>query len=438
MPDTPDFGEDRWLPDRMAAVGFIIRGERDIYHDYARLMEGFFHAIRGEVLKPILRIIDPFGVFHGVDRFNQMLTDFLTGGITKLLNTAYGRVLGDNFPFSNRPYVTRHLEEVRNKMVRTPEEVFDLIRTQVDNGINAGEGIPELAERIDQTLLNAKAERWVNRGVVVARTESISAYNGGTNDAFQVIQDETGETFEKVWLATMDTRTRETHFIADGQRVAFAQPFIVGGFPGFFPGDPELPAQERIQCRCTFLVVEPGESVDLAGREWKNPKRVAAEVASRAARGVQRAGDASQVSSQERRVVADLLAHADELINNQASKRALTARASGMRRAAGDYAPALEPLFLAMEAGDATAMRSAIAEAEARAGLATVGGQAGEFLRFDAARMEPIGKARIQQGAPVVVLRPGYSTVIDGETVVLMRAAVTSATEEEYAAGQRS
>ncbi len=283
---TPDFGEDRWLPDRMAALGFVIKGERDIYQDYARLMEGFFDAIRGQVLKPLLKIIDPFGVFHGVAVFNDMLTKFLTGGITAVLNTAYGRVLGDNFPFSNRPFVTQHLQRVKNYMVRTPDEVFGLIRTELDNGINAGEGIPELAKRIDETLLHAGAERWKNRGVVVARTESLSAYNGGTNDAFTVMGEELGETYEKVWLATLDHRTRDTHFVADGQRVAFGMPFIVGGFPGMVPGDPELPASERIQCRCTFLVVEPGEDVDLAGRGWKTPRQNAAVVSSRAQRGI--------------------------------------------------------------------------------------------------------------------------------------------------------
>jgi hypothetical protein len=283
---VPGLTEDRWLPDRMAALGILVRGERDIYQDYARMMDKFFAAIRGDVLKPYLKIIDPFGVFHGVATFNRLLSDFIAGGVTKMMETAYGRVLGESFPFTNRPFVARHLEQVRNRMVRTPEQVFGLIRDEVDEGINAGEGIPELAKRIDQTLLNANHETWKNRGVVVARTESMSAYNGGTLDAFQAVQDETGERLEKLWLATVDTRTRDTHFIADGQRVPFASPFMVGGFPGMFPGDPLLPPQEVIQCRCTFLVVEPGEVVDLAHRGWKPNSATSAEVHRRAERGI--------------------------------------------------------------------------------------------------------------------------------------------------------
>lgn len=283
---TPGLQEDKWLPNRLAALGIVIRGERDIYQDYVRMLDQFFDIIRPHILKPLLRIIDPFGVFAGVAQFNRLLAEFLAGGVTTMLESAYGRVLGEQYPFTNRPYVARHLEQVRNKMVRTPDEVFDYIRVAVDEGISEGEGIPELAERIDQQLLRTGTERWTNRAVVVARTESISAYNGGTNDAFQAVSDETGDAFEKVWLATMDHRTRDTHFIADGQRVPYGSPFIVGGFPGFFPGDPDLPAQERIQCRCTFLVVEPGEDTDLSNRGWQSAGRIARQVASRAQRGI--------------------------------------------------------------------------------------------------------------------------------------------------------
>lgn len=286
-----NLGEDVWLPDRMAALGFLIQGERKIYDDYVRMLDGFFDAIRGQILKPALRIIDPFGVFAGLSRFNRLLGDFLTGGVTWVLRHAYERVLGTGYAFSARPYVAQHLEGVRNRMVRTPDEVFDLVRTELEEGIHNGEGVPELAQRIDDQLLRTGSERWRNRAVVVARTESLSAYNGGSYDSFQVLEDETGDPLEKIWLATMDARTRDTHFVADGQRAPLAGAFSVGGFPAQFPGDPTLPAGERIQCRCTMLVVEPGESVDMAGRGWKAADVTAAEVDRRAARGIIRARD---------------------------------------------------------------------------------------------------------------------------------------------------
>ena len=291
QPDVPDRKLDLWLPERLAGVGFLLEGEKRIYRDYEHLLDGFLDEIRTNVLNPLALFIDPFGVFSGLARFRRLLTDFLTGGVTWVLRTAFERVLGAGYPFTNRPWVNQHLAEVANHMVRTPDQVFDYVRADVEAGTMRGESIPQIAERIDETLLRTGAERWVNRGVVVARTEALSAYNGGTFDAFRAWRDETDETFEKVWLATMDPRTRDTHFASDGQRVPFDQPFIVGGFPGMVPGDPALPAQERIQCRCTFLVVEPDEDVDMAGRGWKPADVTAREVARRAKRGIIRAGD---------------------------------------------------------------------------------------------------------------------------------------------------
>lgn len=290
-PNVPDQKLDLWLPERMAAVGYLLEGEKRIYNDYEHLLDEFFDAIRTNVLNPLAIFIDPFGVFRGLAKFSQGLTDFLTGGVTWVLRTAFERVLGAGYPFSDRAFVIRHLEEVRNRMVRTPDEVFDLVRTDVEQGTGRGESIPQMAARIEETLLRTGSERWVNRGVVVARTEALSAYNGGTYDAFDVMREEMDFEFEKVWLATMDPRTRDTHFAADGQRVPFAQPFMVGGFPANVPGDPTLPARERIQCRCSFLVVEPGEDVDMAGRGWKTAAQTDAEVARRAGRGIIRAGD---------------------------------------------------------------------------------------------------------------------------------------------------
>jgi hypothetical protein len=59
----------------------------------------------------------------------------------------------------------------------------------------------------------------------------------------------------KAWQATNDTRTRHTHHEADGQTVMVTEPFIVGGAPLAFPGDPTGPPQEVINCRCANLVL---------------------------------------------------------------------------------------------------------------------------------------------------------------------------------------
>lgn len=67
--------------------------------------------------------------------------------------------------------------------------------------------------------------------------------------------------------STDDTRTRPTHHEADGQRTLLTEPFIVGGARLLYPGDPRGPAQEVIQCRCSFLPITLGETLDWTSRQ---------------------------------------------------------------------------------------------------------------------------------------------------------------------------
>ena len=82
-------------------------------------------------------------------------------------------------------------------------------------------------------------------------------------------EEESGTDMVKVWLATEDSRTRPSHREADGQRVPMGANFIVGGHSLAFPGDPSGPPGEIIQCRCTMLLMEPDEDVDLSDRQLR-------------------------------------------------------------------------------------------------------------------------------------------------------------------------
>jgi hypothetical protein len=39
----------------------------------------------------------------------------------------------------------------------------------------------------------------------------------------------------------------------DEQTVALDEPFDVGGFPAAYPGDPSLPPEESVGCRCVVV-----------------------------------------------------------------------------------------------------------------------------------------------------------------------------------------
>jgi len=260
-------GTDPWLPERLAQRKAIQLGERTVYDDYyARLSAWMVKAYRRMQAAPLP---GPDLLWALVPDWVQSMAQFVNTTIHGLVGAAYASLLGPTYAFDKRPYVTRYLGEVQNRLVNLPEQVYDLVVEQVAEGAGLGEGIPAIRDRIQRVFDTTGSDYWPNRATVVARTETISALNAGRTDAFRAVADELGDDeFEQMWLATEDSRTRPTHRAADGQRVPLGQPFIVGGFPLLFPGDPAGPPQETIQCRCTTLLLRPGEDVDLSNRQF--------------------------------------------------------------------------------------------------------------------------------------------------------------------------
>lgn len=272
MADNPVWngqGYDPWLPYRLRAQAEFAQSERKIYADfYARLT-----AWLEEVLSAIFSggRIDPHAVYETVPEWNASMREFADSTILDVMSEPYDAMFGDDFEIDTRPYVIEYLNQVENRMSRTPDEVFDLIATEVARGAEEGDSIPEVAESIDELLSATDTPRWKNRAVVVARTETIGALNAGRNDTFDIVAENlapTGAEFETVWLATADERTRETHRAADGQRVPVGGRFQVGFASLAFPGDPSGPAGEVIQCRCTTLLMKVGENEDLSRQSF--------------------------------------------------------------------------------------------------------------------------------------------------------------------------
>lgn len=115
----------------------------------------------------------------------------------------------------------------------------------ISKGVEEGWSIPKIAEQI-RGLLAGMSDA---RALRIARTETIGAANAGAMFAAK----STGLPLKKEWLATMDTRTRETHAEADGQTRDMDEPFTVGGYLMEQPGDPTAPPSETVNCRCTVV-----------------------------------------------------------------------------------------------------------------------------------------------------------------------------------------
>lgn len=270
LPQEPYDGDgvDPWLPTRLARLDQIVLGERSVYDEWFAKVSRWLVGVRRGVITPYR--VDPNGVWKYVPQWLREMTDLVRVTIAPMVGQAYRSIFGGGYSYDQRPYVVNYLAEVQNRLVRTPNEVYDLIVSQLAEGAMQGESVADLSARVALTLDATATERWPNRATVVARTETISAYNAGRSGAFQQVATDLDEPFEQVWLATVDKRTRPSHREADGQRVPVGRQFLVGGALLWRPGDPGGPAKETIQCRCTTLLVRPGEMVDLSNRQFED------------------------------------------------------------------------------------------------------------------------------------------------------------------------
>lgn len=122
------------------------------------------------------------------------------------------------------------------------------ISSQVLHGILGGETIPKIASRMVDVVGMDK-----NVAIRNARTAVTSAENGGRMDTYDAAE-AMGIRLQKEWVATHDTRTRESHGRIDGERVNKDAAFSNGCR---FPGDPDGAPEEVYNCRCTMVAFLP-------------------------------------------------------------------------------------------------------------------------------------------------------------------------------------
>jgi hypothetical protein len=263
-------GQDPWIVSRLDSKIGIARVEGEVRHSVWTELSSWLVGTARRLLRgsgpP-----DPYQIWSRAPLWSAAVDKIVRGPIRGAMGSAYRSLLGENYDFGQRPFVSEYLAQVKNRMVRTPDQVYDLVASEVSRAVIRGEGVPELRDRIELILSITDTERWPGRATTIARTEAIGALNASRYDAFVAAADEEGLPMEKQWLSTVDDRTRHSHREADGQRVPVRGAFSVGGSSLLFPGDPSGPPQEVINCRCTMLLVPPEEDVDMSDRQlpWR-------------------------------------------------------------------------------------------------------------------------------------------------------------------------
>ena len=175
------------------------------------------------------------------------------------------------------------MELVANKPDLLPQAAFDKakdsawnsrhVTSAVTQAVLQGQTVTQLADAV--AGIAAMDQR---AAMKAARTAITSAHSLGKLKAYERAVD-VGIDVKKQWLAALDSRTRGSHRHLDGEVVELDAEFSNGLK---YPGDPDGPASEVYNCRCTLVPVigdveyDGVERADKLGKmgyaEWKAEK----------------------------------------------------------------------------------------------------------------------------------------------------------------------
>ena len=162
------------------------------------------------------------------------------------------RKFADRFEAAALRWISTMVANKVTPIVRTTQrDAIKIIRGATQQGWQEGLGVSQIGGLIMSQITQRGGEiaRW--RANVISRTETHTAAQAAGFETEASL----GLTLRKEWVAAADERTRESHAEADGQVVGHAEDYSVGGHACQYPGDPSLPPEESINCRCASVAI---------------------------------------------------------------------------------------------------------------------------------------------------------------------------------------
>ena len=124
------------------------------------------------------------------------------------------------------------------------KKIASIIAREIITGASIDDVAKTMAEELSSTNKAAMTR--------YARTAMTAAQNAGRMEVLEEAQ-EMGVRVKKIWLATLDNRTREAHADLDGQIQDVDAPFHSSLGPIMYPGDPAADPANTWNCRCTLI-----------------------------------------------------------------------------------------------------------------------------------------------------------------------------------------
>lgn len=116
----------------------------------------------------------------------------------------------------------------------------------------------DLSDKQIDSMVARYQDRFVDyRARVIARTESLRAVHQGTADMWKqatISGDVDADSVTRTWRTAHDGRVRSSHRAMDRQERGLGEAFETGdGVQLQYPGDPDAPPSESVQCRCVVV-----------------------------------------------------------------------------------------------------------------------------------------------------------------------------------------
>lgn len=196
-----------------------------------------------------------------ISKANQTALDYVNGKTPNIYANNFNQINGDakkvgiKFTTINEDVVRKRIAEGDIKLpkprVSVPKDVrwnTKKMNSAVLQGILQGESMNDIAKRL-LPIVDSNASSAIRN----ARTLVTQAENSGRLDSYKALEEE-GAVLKKVWMATPDDRTRESHLELDGQEQNIEDPFVdMDGNELMFPADPSADPSTVYNCRCTMV-----------------------------------------------------------------------------------------------------------------------------------------------------------------------------------------
>ena len=311
-PRVPDWFEadDPHLTEKMRQVAEIAEAQRELGPAVEKAVAQFLEQAAEQMLaeQPAGEPVE-MDQWPGSAVWQAAVAAFVLGVLAELFRRRFSREVRGRVEVDIDELVDAYLDEVWQGLLAWPDKAFAVVRRAYADAVAEGLQGSELADRLREVLdINApsasrRAQRrrleatiadpstsdgvrrqarqrlaalrrddgrrgrlWWPFVAELTRTQALAALNAGTSAGTDVYAAASGRRRFKVWWSAEDTRVRPAHHAAHGQVQPAGEPFVVGGFPMRFPGDPLAPPDLVLNCRCSLLSLSEPEAARIQRR----------------------------------------------------------------------------------------------------------------------------------------------------------------------------